>query len=59
MKRALVGLAVLILAGCGVDGEPITPSTNATVSVGSSGTHVGVGTTLSKGNTSITLGTGF
>lgn len=66
---------VLLLAACGVDGEPIPPgseeeeveaqavpvtqSTSTVISVGSNGVNGGVATTLNRGNVSITLGTGF
>ncbi|GGH35326.1 hypothetical protein SAMN05444007_10890 [Cribrihabitans marinus] len=55
MRKPLLVMAVL-LAGCGVDGEPIQPTLNAHLGVGSSGAHVGGGVGLSKGPLSVFLG---
>ncbi len=57
MKRIAALMALMILANCGVDGEPLTPQSNATVSVGTNGVSVGGSTSIRKGN--VTLGVGF
>jgi hypothetical protein len=59
MKMYMAAIGFLTLAACGVEGDPIRPSYNGTVSVGSNGTNVGVGTTLTRGNLSVGLGTSF
>lgn len=52
---ALIGLAAL--AACGVDGEPVQPTLNAGVGVGSGGgVHVGGAVGLHKGPVSVYLG---
>ncbi len=45
-----------VLAGCGADGEPIQPTMNANIGVGSSGTYVGGGIGLQRGGLGIYLG---
>ena len=55
MKKTIIVLA-LFLAGCGVDGEPIQPTLNAHLGVGSSGAYVGGGVGLSQGPLSVFLG---
>ncbi|WP_424980418.1 hypothetical protein [Leisingera sp. S232] len=54
MIFALLGLAVL--AACGADGEPVQPTLNAGVGVGSGGVHVGGAVGLHKGPVSVFLG---
>ena len=49
-------LAGAVLAGCGVDGEPIQPTINASVGVGASGTHGGVGVSVRRGGLGVYLG---
>jgi hypothetical protein len=44
------------LAACGADGEPVQPTLNAGVSVGTSGVHVGGGVGVNAGPLSILLG---
>ena len=57
MKRiALAALMGLALVGCGADGEPITPTANANVSVGTSGITTGVNLGLKKGKWNLNLG---
>ena len=51
----IAGLA--LLAACGADGPPITPSFNTTVSVGSEGVRSSTGVTLSSGP--VTVGAQF
>ncbi|MEX0282873.1 MAG: hypothetical protein AB3N13_16955 [Arenibacterium sp.] len=50
----MVGLCVL--SGCGADGEPVQPTLNAGISLGSGGVHVGGGVGLYSGPVSILLG---
>lgn len=57
MKRIAALMALMIVASCGVDGEPLTPQSKATVTVGTNGVSVSGSTTVSKGN--VTLGVGF
>ncbi len=62
MKQAVTMLALtamVALAGCGADGEPIRPTTQAKVGVGSNGVTGSVGTTLTRGNVSVGLGIGL
>jgi hypothetical protein len=55
MKR-IIFLTVLVLAGCGADGEPVTPSLNAGVGVGSGGVHTFGSVGLHTGPVSLYLG---
>lgn len=57
MKGLCLLGALVLLAGCGVDGEPIRPSYNGSVSAGSDGVSAGVGTTIIRGNVSVHVGT--
>ncbi|HKL05329.1 MAG TPA: argininosuccinate lyase [Roseovarius sp.] len=62
MKQAVTMLALtamVALAGCGADGEPIRPTAQAKVGVGSNGVTGSVGTTLTRGNVSVGLGIGL
>jgi hypothetical protein len=51
--RIVVVLAMLTLAACGADGEPVQPSASVNVGVGASGVHVGSRVGLRKGPISI------
>lgn len=56
MKKLIV-LAALILGACGADGEPVRPSGNVNVSLGSSsGVGLGANLGLQKGPISVGLG---
>jgi hypothetical protein len=57
MIRILAVLGFAALAACGVDGEPIRPSMNTTVGVGSNGVSASTGATWTAGRTSVTVGT--
>ena len=46
----------LVLAGCGADGEPVQPTLNANVGVGTSGAYVGGGVGLNKGPIGVYVG---
>lgn len=59
MKRILACVSLLALAACGADGEPIQPSMNANVGIGSAGVSASSGVTMTKGPFSVGLGTGF
>ncbi len=50
---------LVALAGCGVDGEPVKPAVNTTVSAGTGGVHVGTGVSATKGNLTVGLGLGL
>jgi hypothetical protein len=57
MKRiALAMVALCALAACGADGEPVQPSANVGVSVGTSGVHAGANVGVRKGPVSINIG---
>ncbi len=57
MSKVVCLLAgLLVLASCGVDGEPIRPSFGAGINVSSSGVHVGGAVGASKGPVSVSLG---
>ena len=57
MKRILaVMLSLSILAGCGVDGEPVQPTVSGGVSVSRSGVHATGGVGLNRGPFSVFLG---
>ncbi|WP_294619858.1 argininosuccinate lyase [uncultured Roseovarius sp.] len=57
MIRILAVLSLAAQAACGVDGEPIRPSMNTTVGVGSGGVSASTGATWVTGRTSVTVGT--
>ncbi|WP_297767984.1 argininosuccinate lyase [uncultured Roseovarius sp.] len=60
MKRMAAGLLGLaVLAGCGVDGPPVRPSVNTTVSAGTGGVHARVGTGVRVGGVNIGVGVGL
>ncbi len=56
MKRPIAVLAFLALAACGADGEPIQPTANLNIGVGSGGVHTGASVGLRKGPLGISLG---
>jgi len=69
MSRKIVtcccfALTALWVSGCGVEGDPEAPppktttSTSATIGIGSNGASGGIATTISRGNTSLTVGSG-
>lgn len=55
MKKLCLAAAVL-LAGCGVDGEPVQPSMNVGIGVGTGGVNTYGAVGLSQGPLSIFLG---
>ncbi len=61
MKPLVVclGLALAVLGGCGADGEPVRPSMNATIGVGSAGVSATTGLSVRKGPVSLGVGLGL
>lgn len=59
MRAILAGLAIASLAGCGVDGEPVRPSVNTTVSAGSGGVNTSVRTGVRVGGVNVGVGVGL
>ena len=57
MIRILAVLSVAALTACGVDGEPIRPSTSTTVGVGNHGVSASTGATWISGRTTVTVAT--
>lgn len=58
-KRYLVALALLVLAGCGVDGEPVRPSLGTTIGVGSGGVRASTSVGAVLGNVNVGVGVGL
>ena len=56
MKRIVGFLALVVLAGCGADGEPVQPQAAVNIGVGSSGVHTSVGVGARKGPVSVFVG---
>jgi len=56
LSRGIGLLGLTLLAGCGVDGEPVRPSLNAGVSVSQNGVHTGGSLGLNKGPFNLRLG---
>ena len=57
LRRIVLGAGLAAaLAGCGVDGEPIQPSMNATLGLSSSGAYTAGNVGLSQGPVSLVLG---
>ena len=57
MKNLGFLIVLVTLSGCGVDGEPVRPAVNTSVSAGTGGVHVGTGVSATSGN--VTLGVGL
>jgi hypothetical protein len=55
MKKVIV-LSALLLAACGVDGEPVQPTGGVKVTLSTSGVGLGANVGLSKGPLRIGLG---
>ena len=49
-------LALLVVAGCGADGEPIQPTANLAIGVGSGGAYARTSVGVSQGPVSIRVG---
>jgi len=56
MKPVAAIALLLTLAACGVDGKPVPPQVNSTVTLSSSGMSVGTGVTLGRGPFRLGLG---
>lgn len=57
MTRLIPALILTaMLAACGADGEPVQPSANVNVGVGTSGAHASANVGLSKGPWNLSLG---
>ncbi len=57
MKKILTAFPMLaLLAACGADGDPITPTANVNVGVGTSGAHASANVGLQKGPWNVSLG---
>ena len=55
--RLLAVLPVMaLLAACGADGEPVRPTLNTTVGIGSNGLHAHTRVGARKGNLSVQVG---
>ncbi len=56
MKRIVLILTVVALAGCGADGAPFTPTANVGLSVGTNGVSTGASVGASNGTVSVGVG---
>ncbi|WP_299673989.1 hypothetical protein [uncultured Roseobacter sp.] len=56
MKRLIFAAGLGLLAGCGADGEPVTPQINGGVTINNNGIHPSASVGLGKGPLSIWLG---
>jgi len=56
MKRVVVLIALLGVAACGADGEPVQPSANLNIGIGPGGVHTGASVGVTKGPISVGLG---
>lgn len=57
MMRAISALMLAAtLAACGADGEPVQPTANLNVGVGTSGAYAGANVGLKKGPWNLSLG---
>ncbi len=59
MRNLSFLIVMAALAGCGVDGEPVRPAVNTSVSAGTGGVHVGTGVSATSGNMSVGVGLGL
>ncbi len=56
MRITATLITLAALAGCGADGDPIRPTANVNVGVGTSGTSAGINLGLNKGPWNLSLG---
>ncbi len=59
MIRVWAVLALLALAACGADGEPVTPTANLNVGVSTSGAYASSNVGVKKGPWNLSLGRSF
>jgi ABC-type nitrate/sulfonate/bicarbonate transport system substrate-binding protein len=53
---AVLAVALLALAGCGADGEPVQPSANLNVGIGPNGVNTGATVGLTRGPLRVGVG---
>ena len=53
MKRVVLIMTLVALAGCGADGAPFTPNANLGLNVGSNGVSTTAGVGASNGTVSV------
>ena len=58
-RFVLLATAAAVLAGCGVDGEPIRPSMAANLGVGEGGLHTSTHLSAPAGNWTLSTGLGL
>ncbi|MEO0370161.1 MAG: hypothetical protein AAF231_01770 [Pseudomonadota bacterium] len=59
MTRILAFVSVTLLAACGADGDPVTPTMNTNIGIGSNGVSVGTSVGMKKGPVSVGVGLGL
>ena len=59
MRLALASLLVVALAACGADGEPVTPTRDATISLSDHGLSGMARVGMNQGPVSVTVGLGL
>jgi len=58
-RFVLLAAAAAVLAGCGVDGEPVRPSMTANLGVGEGGLHTSTRLGARAGNWTLSTGLGL
>ena len=56
MTRILAALALVALAACGADGEPVQPTANLGINVGTSGVSTSASVGVSTGPVTVNVG---
>ncbi len=56
IRLGLLLLGLAVLAGCGVDGEPVRPTAEASVGVGTEGVQTGVSAGATIGRVGVGVG---
>ena len=59
MKPLSLLIALLGLAACGADGEPVRPTAQSQITLSSSGTYVQTNLGVTRGPVSVSLGLGL